>query len=220
MCVLLLFFLAAQRFLPSQVKQEELEELNKELRQCNLQQFIQQTGVLPAHTHSRTGLQEQLEQLELAHLLQDGYNNRGVESKPTEKTSWNDRIVEVSCINSIPLRRVAASPHCQAVPRTPAQPSKPSCVQSQPRGCVCVRPSRFAPLPPCPPPGPSALPGPKLPPPASLGLTFQVFFFGVGWWKHLRGEGLCYLLAASSSFSTFERLTNVSCWSSDFHLLM
>ncbi|XP_023271293.1 ras association domain-containing protein 8-like [Seriola lalandi dorsalis] len=58
-----------------QAKQEELEELNKELRQCNLQQFIQQTGVLPAHTHSRTELQEQLEQLELAHLLQDGYTN-------------------------------------------------------------------------------------------------------------------------------------------------
>lgn len=63
---------------PSQAKQEELEELNKELRQCNLQQFIQQTGVLPAHTHSRTELQEQLEQLELAHLLQDGCNNRGL----------------------------------------------------------------------------------------------------------------------------------------------
>ncbi|KAK1888373.1 Ras association domain containing protein 7 [Dissostichus eleginoides] len=58
-----------------QAKQEELEELNKELRQCNLQQFIQQTGVLPAHTHSRTELQEQLEQLELAHLLHDGYRN-------------------------------------------------------------------------------------------------------------------------------------------------
>ncbi|XP_049929049.1 ras association domain-containing protein 7 [Epinephelus moara] len=58
-----------------QAKQEDLEELNKELRQCNLQQFIQQTGVLPAHTHSRTELQEQLEQLELAHLLQDGYRN-------------------------------------------------------------------------------------------------------------------------------------------------
>uniref|UniRef100_A0A1A7Y8J2 Ras association (RalGDS/AF-6) domain family (N-terminal) member 7 n=1 Tax=Iconisemion striatum TaxID=60296 RepID=A0A1A7Y8J2_9TELE len=49
-----------------QVKQEELEDLNKELRQCNLQQFIQQTGVLPAHTQSRTELQEQMEQLELA----------------------------------------------------------------------------------------------------------------------------------------------------------
>ncbi|XP_070763441.1 ras association domain-containing protein 7 [Enoplosus armatus] len=58
-----------------QAKQEELEELNKELRQCNLQQFIQQTGVLPAHTHSRSELQEQLEQLELAHLLQEGYSN-------------------------------------------------------------------------------------------------------------------------------------------------
>uniref|UniRef100_A0A3Q0QRE3 Ras association domain family member 7a n=1 Tax=Amphilophus citrinellus TaxID=61819 RepID=A0A3Q0QRE3_AMPCI len=32
-----------------QAKQDELEELNKELRQCNLQQFIQQTGVLPDH---------------------------------------------------------------------------------------------------------------------------------------------------------------------------
>ena len=51
--------------------------MNKELRQCNLQQFIQQTGVLPAHTHSRTELQEQLEQLELAHLLQEGYSNGG-----------------------------------------------------------------------------------------------------------------------------------------------
>ncbi|XP_074533810.1 ras association domain-containing protein 7 [Halichoeres trimaculatus] len=60
-----------------QAKQEELEELNKELRQCNLQQFIQQTGVLPAHTHSRTELQEQLEQLELAHLLHEGYSNGG-----------------------------------------------------------------------------------------------------------------------------------------------
>lgn len=49
-----------------QAKQNELEDLNKELRQCNLQQFIQQTGVLPAHTNSRTELQEQLEQLELA----------------------------------------------------------------------------------------------------------------------------------------------------------
>ncbi|XP_077566700.1 ras association domain-containing protein 7 isoform X1 [Stigmatopora nigra] len=64
-----------------QAKQDELEELNKELRQCNLQQFIQQAGVLPAHSHSRTDLQEQLEQLELAHLLQEGYRN-GTESPP------------------------------------------------------------------------------------------------------------------------------------------
>ncbi|XP_037306606.1 ras association domain-containing protein 8 [Pungitius pungitius] len=67
-----------------QDKQDELEELNKELRQCNLQQFIQQTGVLPAHTHSRTELQEQLEQLELAHFLQDGYRNGGLSATPTE----------------------------------------------------------------------------------------------------------------------------------------
>lgn len=63
---------------PCQVKQEELEELNKELRQCNLQQFIQQTGVLPAQNSSRTDLQEQLEQLEMAHLLQDGGSSKGV----------------------------------------------------------------------------------------------------------------------------------------------
>ncbi|KAM6937489.1 ras association domain-containing protein 7 [Xenentodon cancila] len=55
-----------------QAKQEELEELNKELRQCNLQQFIQQAGVLPAHTHSRTELQDQLE---MAHFLQEDYIN-------------------------------------------------------------------------------------------------------------------------------------------------
>ncbi|XP_054476739.1 ras association domain-containing protein 7 [Anoplopoma fimbria] len=67
-----------------QAKQEELEELNKELRQCNLQQFIQQTGVLPAHTHSRTELHEQLEQLELAHLLQDGYRNGGLSATQME----------------------------------------------------------------------------------------------------------------------------------------
>lgn len=74
-----LFSLAHRRSLPSQAKQDELEELNKELRQCNLQQFIQQTGVLPAHSQSRTDLQEQLEQLELAHLLQDGYTNGGTQ---------------------------------------------------------------------------------------------------------------------------------------------
>lgn len=67
-----------------QVKQDELEELNKELRQCNLQQFIQQTGALPAHTQSRSELQEQLEQLELAHLLQDSHGNRSRSDTPVE----------------------------------------------------------------------------------------------------------------------------------------
>ncbi|XP_026167995.1 ras association domain-containing protein 7 [Mastacembelus armatus] len=66
-----------------QAKQEELEELNKELRQCNLQQFIQQTGVLPAHTHSRTDLQEQLDQVELTHL-QNGYRNESHSVTPVE----------------------------------------------------------------------------------------------------------------------------------------
>ncbi|XP_068458245.1 ras association domain-containing protein 7 [Clinocottus analis] len=67
-----------------QNKQDELEELNKELRQCNLQQFIQQAGVLPVHTHSRTELQEQLEQLELAHLLHEGYRNGGLSATQME----------------------------------------------------------------------------------------------------------------------------------------
>ncbi|KAM9808299.1 ras association domain-containing protein 7 isoform 2-T2 [Neosynchiropus ocellatus] len=70
-----------------QAKQEELEELNKELRQCNLQQFIQQAGVLPAHSHSRTDLQEQLEQLELAHLLQEGYQNGNAMESPPRPTA-------------------------------------------------------------------------------------------------------------------------------------
>ncbi|XP_068168452.1 ras association domain-containing protein 7 [Antennarius striatus] len=67
-----------------QAKQEELEELNKELRQCNLQQFIQQTGVLPVQTQSRTDLQDQLEQLEMAQFLQDGYSNGGQNVTPVE----------------------------------------------------------------------------------------------------------------------------------------
>lgn len=68
--------------LRSQAKQEELEELNKELRQCNLQQFIQQTGVLPAHSHSRTDLQEQLDQLELAQFLaNDEYRNGSMDTE-------------------------------------------------------------------------------------------------------------------------------------------
>uniref|UniRef100_A0A673K5G8 Ras association domain-containing protein 8-like n=1 Tax=Sinocyclocheilus rhinocerous TaxID=307959 RepID=A0A673K5G8_9TELE len=45
-------------------KQEEVEELNKELRQCNLQQFIQQAGALPTHTQPRTDLSEHPEQLD------------------------------------------------------------------------------------------------------------------------------------------------------------
>ena len=61
-----------------QTKQDELEELNKELRQCNLQQFIQQTGALPAHSSSRTDLHQQLDQLELARLLQNRSIDNGM----------------------------------------------------------------------------------------------------------------------------------------------
>ncbi|XP_068595803.1 ras association domain-containing protein 7 [Brachionichthys hirsutus] len=67
-----------------QAKQEELEDLNKELRQCNLQQFIQQTGVLPVQTHSRADLQDQLEQLEMAHFLQYGCSSGGQHVTPVE----------------------------------------------------------------------------------------------------------------------------------------
>ncbi|KAM9377659.1 ras association domain-containing protein 7 isoform 1-T3 [Pholidichthys leucotaenia] len=67
-----------------QAKQEELEELNKELRQCNLQQFIQQTGVVPAHSSSRTELQETPEQVELPQYLQEGYRNGSRSTTPVE----------------------------------------------------------------------------------------------------------------------------------------
>ncbi|KAI4885032.1 hypothetical protein NFI96_017709 [Prochilodus magdalenae] len=68
-----------------QAKQEELEELNKELRQCNLQQFIQQTGALPAHSSSRTDLHQQLDQLELAQLLHNSSIDNDSLMRPTAK---------------------------------------------------------------------------------------------------------------------------------------
>ncbi|KAL2093511.1 hypothetical protein ACEWY4_010823 [Coilia grayii] len=68
-----------------QARQEEMEELNKELRQCNLQQFIQQTGVVPAHSSSRSDLTDQLEQhMELAQLLKERYNMRSPISPPVD----------------------------------------------------------------------------------------------------------------------------------------
>lgn len=157
-------FLADMCYLPSQAKQDELEELNKELRQCNLQQFIQQTGVLPAHSHSRTELQDQLEQLELAQFLQDGYINGSTEPKIDTKIQSN---IVLGCVKMDGLYSknmcfffcspqcdssgIPATPYCQAVPGTSTQPAKPSCVQSQPWGCVCVRPCCF-PSPSCPAP--------------------------------------------------------------------
>lgn len=53
-----------------------------------------------------------------------------------------------------------------------------------------------------------APPGPKLSSPSLFGFN-PALFLGVGWWKHLCGEGLCYFfLAVSSSISTFERLND------------
>ncbi|GAA6093014.1 ras association domain-containing protein 7 [Tachysurus ichikawai] len=68
-----------------QAKQDQLDELNKELRQCNLQQFIQQTGVLPAQNSSRTDLHQQLDQQELAQLLQDTSIDSDCLQRPTAK---------------------------------------------------------------------------------------------------------------------------------------
>lgn len=51
-----------------------MEEMNKELRQCNLQQFIQQAGA----PQSRTHLIEHLEQLDLMQEQQDKHSNDGM----------------------------------------------------------------------------------------------------------------------------------------------
>lgn len=48
--------------------------MNKELRQCNLQQFIQQAGA----PQSRTHLIEHLEQLDLMQEQQDKHSNDGM----------------------------------------------------------------------------------------------------------------------------------------------
>lgn len=72
-------------YFPSQEKELELEQLTKELRQVNLQQFIQQTGtkvtVLPAqpagennngtytHTHTRVHKPTLTDTLAYLHLL-------------------------------------------------------------------------------------------------------------------------------------------------------
>lgn len=45
-----------------QTQNQELEELNKELRQCNLQQFIQQTGAMLTVSQPRSKAESQLDQ--------------------------------------------------------------------------------------------------------------------------------------------------------------
>ncbi|KAL2088348.1 hypothetical protein ACEWY4_015247 [Coilia grayii] len=54
-----------------QAKTQELDELNKELRQCNLQQFIQQTGAPPNTPSQQTDLQGETELIEVSQLLFD-----------------------------------------------------------------------------------------------------------------------------------------------------
>ncbi len=57
-----------------------MEELNKELRQCNLQQFIQQAGALP--TQPCTDLSEHPEQLDPTQQ-QDQHKDSGMTSTHT-----------------------------------------------------------------------------------------------------------------------------------------
>ncbi|KAA0723609.1 Ras association domain-containing protein 7 [Triplophysa tibetana] len=60
------------------VKSKELDDLNKELRQCNLQQFIMQTGVTPAQTNQLT------EDIDFALLKPDGQSDEDSNSSILE----------------------------------------------------------------------------------------------------------------------------------------
>ncbi|KAK2867506.1 hypothetical protein Q8A67_025623 [Cirrhinus molitorella] len=66
-------------------KQDEVEELNKELRQCNLQQFIQQAGAMPTHAQPHTDLNEYPEQLDLTEQQQDKHKDSDSPPRPTAK---------------------------------------------------------------------------------------------------------------------------------------
>lgn len=57
--------------------------MNKELRQCNLQQFIQQAGALPTHTQPLTDLSEHPEQLDPTQQQQDKHKDSGIASPHT-----------------------------------------------------------------------------------------------------------------------------------------
>ncbi len=63
-----------------------MEELNKELRQCNLQQFIQQAGALP--TQPCTDLSEHPEQLDPTQQ-QDQHKDSGMTSTHTHTHTLN-----------------------------------------------------------------------------------------------------------------------------------
>ncbi|XP_059390582.1 ras association domain-containing protein 7-like [Carassius carassius] len=61
-----------------QAKSMELDDLNKELRQCNLQQFILQTGVTPAQSNQQT------EEMDFALLKPDGQSDEDSNSSILE----------------------------------------------------------------------------------------------------------------------------------------
>ncbi|XP_052415906.1 ras association domain-containing protein 7 [Carassius gibelio] len=61
-----------------QAKSMELDDLNKELRQCNLQQFILQTGVTPAQSNQQT------EEMDFALLKPDGQSDEDSSSSILE----------------------------------------------------------------------------------------------------------------------------------------
>ncbi|XP_016350737.1 ras association domain-containing protein 7-like [Sinocyclocheilus anshuiensis] len=61
-----------------QAKSKELDDLNKELRQCNLQQFILQTGVTPAQSNQQT------EEIDFALLKPDGQSDEDSNSSILE----------------------------------------------------------------------------------------------------------------------------------------
>ncbi|KAK2914086.1 hypothetical protein QQF64_030057 [Cirrhinus molitorella] len=61
-----------------QFKTKELDDLNKELRQCNLQQFIQQTGVTPAQSSQQT------DEFDFALLKPDGQSDEDSNSSILE----------------------------------------------------------------------------------------------------------------------------------------
>ncbi|XP_052007143.1 ras association domain-containing protein 7-like [Xyrauchen texanus] len=61
-----------------QAKTKELDDLNKELRQCNLQQFIKQTGVTPAQ------FSQQTDDIDFALLMPDGQSDEDCNSSILE----------------------------------------------------------------------------------------------------------------------------------------
>lgn len=61
-----------------QAKTKEMDDLNKELRQCNLQQFILQTGVTPAQSNQQT------EEIDFALLKPDGQSDEDSNSSILE----------------------------------------------------------------------------------------------------------------------------------------